>query len=150
MNCLGDMLHKVHGRDLVQSGMILETLASLICGPAGSTVELQFLDQPKRTAIGQYMVWLVREPEWSPVNSVPVPVSPHALPPLPPFPPPPPPSQTLHVQRWLNAESSRIMEQTVSRDHGVLSPFIGVMQAPVMSLMEAAVAAQVPHIDASA
>jgi hypothetical protein len=94
------------------------------------------------------MVWFVREPEWGPVNSVPVPVSPHALPPLPPFPHPPPPAQTLQVQTWLNAESNRITDQTVSRDHGVLSPLIGVMQAPGMSLMEAAVA--VPHMDASA
>jgi hypothetical protein len=42
MICLGDMLHKVYGRDLVQSDMTLQTLASLIRGSAGSTVELQF------------------------------------------------------------------------------------------------------------
>jgi hypothetical protein len=61
--CLGDLLQKVDGRDLVQSDMTLETLASLVRGPAGSTVELQFLEQPKRTTVGQYRVRLVRQAE---------------------------------------------------------------------------------------
>jgi len=58
--CKGDQLQKVNGRD-VQSDMTLETVASLVRGPAGSTVELQFLEQPKRSKSGKYRVRLVRE-----------------------------------------------------------------------------------------
>jgi hypothetical protein len=85
-------------------------------------------------------VWLVREAEWVsaglPAVSMPFPLSlPFLLLLLPP--------------RSFK-ERSRIIDQTVSGDHGVLSPVIGVMQALVMSLMEAAVATQVPHMDESA
>jgi hypothetical protein len=57
--CLGDQLQQVNGRD-VRSDMTLETVADLVRGPAGSAVELQFLEQPKRSERGEYRVRLVR------------------------------------------------------------------------------------------
>ena len=62
------------------------------------------------------------------------------------------------VEKWLASSvvehsscySKRVNDLGVSGDHGLLSPVTGVMQAPSMSLTEAATATHLTHIHASA